>query len=96
VDGVGQLLRCHRRGEAIEAWIRVPAELLGYCAAKGSITLDGVSLTINQVEHSEIMVGLVPHTLAVTTLGKTEVGADLNIEIDLIARYVARLMGRDT
>jgi riboflavin synthase len=92
VDGVGQLLA--RRGDARSEHMRfrVPHELSRYLAPKGSICLDGVSLTINLVHEDEFEVNLVPHTLTVTTLGELAVGDRVNLEVDLIARYLERLM----
>jgi riboflavin synthase len=71
--------------------MRVPEGLERYIARKGSVTLDGVSLTVNDVEGREFGVNLIPHTLEVTTLGQLAPGATLNLEIDLMARYVERL-----
>jgi riboflavin synthase len=91
VDGIGEVVA--RRGDARSQTlrVRVPETLQRYVARKGSITLDGVSLTVNQVEGAEFELNLVPHTLAVTTLGELAVGDAVNVEIDLIARYVERL-----
>ena len=93
VDGIGEVVA--RRGDARSQTLRlrVPETLQRYVARKGSITLDGVSLTVNQVEGAEFELNLVPHTLAVTTLGELSVGDAVNVEVDLIARYVERLMG---
>jgi riboflavin synthase len=71
--------------------IRAPAELARYIARKGSITLQGVSLTVNSVEGGEFEVNLIPHTLAVTTLKNLRAGSRVNLEVDLLARYVERL-----
>lgn len=73
----------------------VPAKLASYIAAKGSVTLDGVSLTVNAVNDSRFSVNIIPHTLSATTFGAAKVGDDVNLEIDLLARYVARLIGKD-
>jgi riboflavin synthase len=91
VDGIGEVVA--RRGDARSQTlrVRVPETLQRYVARKGSITLDGVSLTVNQVEGAEFELNLVPHTLAVTTLGELAVGDAVNVEVDLIARYVERL-----
>ena len=70
----------------------MPRELAGYVAEKGSICIDGVSLTVNAVDESSFSVGLIPHTLAVTTLGARREGDAVNLEVDLLARYVARLL----
>lgn len=92
VDGLARLRSRSARGDAAELWFDVPAELLPYIAVKGSACLDGVSLTINAVDARGFAVGLIPHTLAVTTLGERRVGDLLNLEVDLLARYVARLL----
>lgn len=97
VDGVGHLRSVEHRGDARECWFWLPAELRRYVAVKGSIAVDGVSLTVNAVDDSGFMVGLIPHTLAVTTLGELleRVGDEprCNLEVDLLARYVERLLG---
>jgi riboflavin synthase len=72
--------------------LRAPAELARFIAPKGSVALDGVSLTVNTVERDTFSVLIIPHTLAVTTLGALAKGADLNLEVDTMARYAARLM----
>ncbi|MEZ4453643.1 MAG: riboflavin synthase [Nannocystaceae bacterium] len=93
VDGVGHLRRRSARGDAIEMIFGAPAELLRYVAVKGSICVDGVSLTVNAVDDEGFAVGLIPHTLSATTLGALEPGDRVNLEVDLIARYVERLLG---
>lgn len=92
VDGVGTLRSVAPRGDAREMWLDVPSELLRFIAPKGSICVDGVSLTVNGVDAGGFTVGIVPHTLEVTTLGGIEPGARVNLEVDVIARYVARLL----
>jgi riboflavin synthase len=88
VDGVGEVTRLEKG--VLE--VRAPAELARYIARKGSICIDGVSLTVNRVQGSLLEVYLIPHTLEVTTLGRLRAGARVNLEVDLIARYVARLL----
>ena len=88
VDGVGEVTRFE--DGVLE--VRAPRELARYIARKGSICIDGVSLTVNRVEGSVFEVYLIPHTLQVTTLGRLRPGARVNLEADLIARYVARLV----
>ncbi|HJY75235.1 MAG TPA: riboflavin synthase [Burkholderiales bacterium] len=88
VDGVGEVTRFE--GGVLE--VRAPRELARYIARKGSICIDGVSLTVNRVEGSVFEVYLIPHTLQVTTLGRLRPGARVNLEADVIARYVARLV----
>jgi riboflavin synthase len=93
VDGVGTVRSVTARGEAREVWIDAPPALLAFIAPKGSVCVDGTSLTVNGVDARGFAVGLVPHTLAVTTLGDWKAGRAVNLEVDLVARYVARLMG---
>ncbi|MSQ62824.1 MAG: riboflavin synthase [Betaproteobacteria bacterium] len=88
VDGVGVVLK-HLNGFLR---VKVPKELSRYVARKGSICIDGVSLTVNRVKGSSFEVNLIPHTLQVTTLGRLARGDAVNLEIDLVARYVARLL----
>ncbi len=90
VDGVGITRSRRTRGDGRELWVDVPGELLPFIATKGSICVDGVSLTVNRVDHSGFMVGIIPHTLEVTTLGHRRPGDRVNLEVDLLARYVAR------
>jgi len=92
VDGVGEVLKFERIGESHELVIRAPAALAKYIARKGSITVDGVSLTVNRVEDREFSINLIPHTVSVTTLQRLASGSRVNLEIDLIARYVERMM----
>ena len=93
VDGTGRLRSIDSRGTAAEMWFDVPAELLGLIAVKGSICIDGTSLTVNALDPRGLMVGLIPHTLVATTLCDLTPGHSVNLEIDVIARYVARLLG---
>jgi riboflavin synthase len=92
VDGVGEVLRFEPVGESWLLCVRVPQDLAKYIARKGAITLNGVSLTVNTVDDSEFEVNLIPHTLEVTTLKQLRVGSRLNLEVDLIARYVERML----
>ncbi len=91
VDGIGEVVRFDPIGESHELVIRAPAELAGYIARKGSVTIDGVSLTVNRVEGREFSINLIPHTVQVTTLKRLAAGSRVNLEIDLIARYVERM-----
>jgi riboflavin synthase len=96
VDGVGTIRQFHPVGESHALEIEAPAELARYIAVKGSITVDGVSLTVNQVNGARFAVNLIPHTLAVTTLGALRAGQLVNLEADLLARYIERLIdGRE-
>jgi riboflavin synthase len=92
VDGLARLRSSEARGDARELWFDVPDTLGKFIAPKGSVALDGVSLTVNEVDDRGFMVGIIPHTLSVTTLGDLAVGAAVNLEVDLLARYVARLL----
>lgn len=92
VDGVGEVLRFAPLGESHELVIRAPDALAGYIARKGSVTVNGVSLTVNRVEGAEFSINLIPHTVAVTNLKRLRAGSQVNLEIDLIARYVERML----
>jgi riboflavin synthase len=97
VDGIGEVVKFEPVGESHELVIRAPAALAGYIARKGSVTIDGVSLTVNRVEGREFSINLIPHTVQVTTLKRLAAGSTVNLEIDLIARYVERMQAwRDT
>jgi riboflavin synthase len=94
VDGVGVVTRfapVASDGANIGLEIEAPPELARFIAGKGSIAVDGVSLTVNNVVGRRFAVNLIPHTLAVTTLGGLAAGARVNLEVDMVARYVARL-----
>lgn len=91
VDGVGEVIRFERAGECHALAVRAPGELGKYIARKGSITVNGVSLTVNRVSGPEFAVNLISHTLEVTTLKHLQQGARVNLEVDLMARYVERL-----
>ena len=93
IDGLATLLARERDGESVRVMLEGPAHLAPFIAAKGSVALDGVSLTVNEVDGSDFAVSVIPHTLAQTTLGATQVGTKLNLEVDPIARYVVRLQG---
>jgi riboflavin synthase len=92
VDGVATIKSISGDARSQRLKIAVPAELARYIARKGSVAVDGVSLTVNEVEGSEFGVNIIPHTQEVTTLGRLVVGARVNLEIDQIARYVERLL----
>jgi riboflavin synthase len=93
VDGVGEVVAFEPVGESHRLAVRVPAELAKYIARKGSIAVQGVSLTVNRVDGLQFEVNLIPHTLAVTTLKALSPGVRVNLEVDLIARYVERMLG---
>jgi riboflavin synthase len=91
VDGTATVLSVAAEGRSRRIDLAAPAPLARYIARKGSVTLDGVSLTVNDVAETNFSINLIPHTLEVTTLGALEAGARVNLEIDLLARYVERL-----
>ncbi|MBK6597982.1 MAG: riboflavin synthase [Proteobacteria bacterium] len=93
VDGVGQVVSCHDDARSQRLRFRVPAALARYVAVKGSVTVDGVSLTVNAVTDSEFDVNIIPHTQQMTTLGQLRPGDLVNVEIDQMARYAERLLG---
>ncbi len=92
VDGVGRVVRFDRRPGATDLFVEVPSGLERYLAEKGSIAIDGVSLTVVSVRGRVFSVTLIPHTLNATTLGELRVGDPVNLEVDLLARYLERLM----
>ncbi len=92
VDGVGHLIDRSEDARSVRMRFEAPGELARYIAVKGSICVDGVSLTVNDVEGRRFGVNIVPHTLAVTTLGQFEAGGAVNLEVDLVARYLERLL----
>lgn len=93
VDGLGQVLSVHDDARAQRWRFAAPVALLRYIAKKGSICVDGVSLTVNEVDEQGFEVALIPHTVANTAFAATAVGSAVNLEIDLVARYVERLLG---
>ncbi len=93
VDGLGRVLSVHGDARAQRWRFAAPAPLLKYIARKGSICVDGVSLTVNEVDAEGFEVALIPHTVAHTRFAETTVGEAVNLEIDLVARYVERLLG---
>jgi riboflavin synthase len=92
VDGVAQVVERACDARSLRLTIAAPAELSRYIARKGSVTIDGVSLTVNEVEGVRFGINLIPHTQQVTTLGGLQVGMRVNLEIDQVARYIERLM----
>ena len=91
VDGVGEVVATAHENGSLRCRFRLPTALARFVAQKGSVTIEGVSLTVNEVEGHEFGVNLIPHTAEVTTLGQLAPGGRVNIEIDMLARYVARL-----
>ena len=95
VDGIGAVSRCEAAGDNRLLRIAPPAAVARYIARKGSIAVNGVSLTVNDVSETDFSVNLIPHTLAATNLGELQAGDRVNLEADLIARHVERLLQRD-
>jgi riboflavin synthase len=95
VDGVGSLAERHPSGEAVRMAFRLPLALARFVAEKGSIAVDGVSLTVNAVGNDQFEVTIIPHTLNKTKLGALASGDPVNLEVDVVARYVARWMASD-
>jgi riboflavin synthase len=91
VDGIATVIAVTLDARSSRVTVQAPADLARYIARKGSVTLDGVSLTVNDVDVTRFGINLIPHTLAVTTLGRLTSGVHLNLEIDQLARYVERL-----
>ena len=92
VDGIGAIRSRHQDGNALVLEIEAPKDILRLCVQKGSITVDGISLTINEVTERSFLVAIIPHTAKVTTLGLKQVGDQVNLESDLIGKYVERLL----
>ncbi len=95
VDGVGEITDIRDEGDSKRFTFRVPDDLKKYIAPKGSVTLSGTSLTVNEVQGDTFGVNIIPHTQEVTTWGHAKVGDKINLEIDVLARYVARLTQKD-
>jgi len=95
VDGVGTLVSMAREGDSTRMTFEAPENLRQFIASKGSITIDGISLTVNDVGPATFDINVIPHTQVVTTLGERQVGDAVNLEIDMLARYVARLQDYD-
>ncbi len=93
VDATGRVRSVEPEKDGRRIWVNVPAGLLRYCVEKGSVAVDGVSLTIADVDDDGFAVALIPHTLGATTLGGLQPGAEVNLEADVLAKYVERLTG---
>jgi riboflavin synthase len=94
VDGIGRVHASEPEGDGVRMWIEAPPGVLRYCVEKGSIAVQGVSLTIAELRDDAFAVALVPHTLAETTLGSLEPGDPVNLEADVLAKYVEKLVSR--
>lgn len=92
VDGLATLVEAHEDARSWRLTFEAPAALARYIARKGSVTLDGISLTVNSVENRRFGVNIIPHTWSHTTLGRLKTGAAVNLEVDLVARYLERLL----
>ena len=95
VDGVGRIVDQHPDGGSIRVTFGAPRALMRFIASKGSIAVDGISLTVNEVSDTTFGVNIIPIIQEVTSLGSTKTGSAVNLEIDQVARYVARLLGKD-
>ena len=95
VDGVATLTKRVPEGDSLRLTFEVPETFAKYIASKGSVTLEGVSLTVNEVDGNTFGINLIPHTQIHTTLGSKQPGDRINFEIDMLARYVARMLGKD-
>ena len=95
VDGVGTVRAVEPEGEGARVVVSAPPGLLRYCVEKGSIAIEGVSLTVASLDGDSFAVALIPHTLEVTTLGDLAPGREVNLEVDVLAKYVERLISRD-
>lgn len=96
VDGVGEIIERHSVGRAIEYWVACPAAISKYIAEKGSITVDGISLTVNALRDDAFKLTIVPHTSGQTTIDDFSVGKQVNLEVDVLARYMERLLHSQT
>lgn len=94
IDGVARLKDKQKEGDSLRCIFEVPHEFAKFIAPKGSVALDGISLTVNEVQGNRFGVNLIPHTLQQTTLGALEAGEEANFEVDLIARYAERLLNQ--
>lgn len=92
VDDVAEIIERSHTGRAIEFWVKVPVHLARYISEKGSVSIDGISLTVNAIRGDEFKLTIVPHTAAETTMESFKVGRKVNLEVDVIARYLERLM----
>jgi riboflavin synthase len=92
VDGMGKIVSMTPEGGSVRFVFEAPAELARFVASKGSVAVDGISLTVNEIEGNCFGVNVISHTQAVTTLGQAKVGQRVNLEVDMLARYVARLL----
>lgn len=92
VDAVAEIIAIENKGNSTDYWLSMSADISGYIAEKGSITIDGVSLTVNSLEQDKFRLTIVPHTAAETIIASYQAGAKVNIEVDVMARYIERLL----
>ena len=93
IDATATIRKTARDGASVRLTFETPPSLVRFIAPKGSVALDGVSLTVNEVDNAHFDVNVIPHTLAATTFGRVREGDHVNLEVDVLARYIARLMG---
>jgi riboflavin synthase len=96
VDGITQVTKIEQSGRAWHIWLALPDTLAHYIATKGSITIDGISLTVNELSQDALRLTIVPHTALHTTISQLKTGSKVHLEVDLIARYLERLLSKDT
>ncbi len=96
VDGLGEIIEQYNEGRSTRYWIKAPDELAKYISAKGSICIDGTSLTVNEVDGARFKINIVPHTIQETIIKYYRVGTKVNLEVDIIARYLERLLQGST
>ncbi|HEB52733.1 MAG TPA: riboflavin synthase, partial [bacterium] len=94
VDGLAEVERAIDPEHGGDLWVRVPGDLQKYCVAKGSVTLDGVSLTIAELREGAVRIAIIPHTAQQTTLGRAPVGSKLHVEVDVLAKYVENMLAQ--
>ena len=95
VDGVARVVRAEDGDGSRRLWLEAPPDVLRYLVTKGSVALDGVSLTLVEVGRTSFQVAIIPHTLQATTIGSLKVGSKVNVEVDVLAKYVERLLGKE-
>jgi riboflavin synthase len=95
VDGISEIVSIKNNGNSIEYWLSMPKALAHYIAEKGSVTVDGTSLTVNALKDNQFRLTIVPHTVKETVFSQYKVGTKVNLEVDLIARYLERLLTKE-